>query len=120
MSLKTEDDYFYYSAYKMNQGDYEAAAKLLDKARDLAPKDGRAFCLSADLACVMGQTEDCLEYLKKAVHLDKLYQDFACQKPRVDVHESHESPSLAASMTRGGIRTVYGRFRSFCLSVNAG
>lgn len=73
MSLKTEDDYFYYSAYKMNQGDYEAAAKLLEKARDLAPKDGRAHYLSADLACVMGQTEDCLEYLKKAVHIDKLY-----------------------------------------------
>jgi len=73
MSLKTEDDYFYYSVYKMNGGDLEGAAKLLEKARDLAPKDGRAFYLSAELACVMGQTEDCLDYLKKAVHLDKLY-----------------------------------------------
>lgn len=73
ISLKTEEDYFYYSVYRMNQGDTEGAAKLLEKARELAPKDARTFYLSADLACVLGQTEDCLEYLKKAVHLDRLY-----------------------------------------------
>ena len=73
MMLKTEEDYFYYSVYKMNQGDYEGAAKLMEKARDLAPKDGRTLYLSSVLACIMGQTEDCLEYLKKAVHADKLY-----------------------------------------------
>ncbi len=73
ISLKTEEDYFYYSVYRMNQGDHEGAAKLLEKARELAPKDARTFYLSADLACVMGQTEECLEYLKKAVHMDKLY-----------------------------------------------
>jgi len=73
MTLKSEEDYFYYSAYKMNQGDYEGAAKLLEKVREMAPKDARTFYLSADLACIQGQTEDCLEYLKKAVHMDKVY-----------------------------------------------
>lgn len=73
ITLKTEDDYFYYSVYRMNQGDYDGAGKLLEKLRDLAPKDARTFYLSADLACVLGQSEDCLEYLKKAVHADKIY-----------------------------------------------
>jgi tetratricopeptide (TPR) repeat protein len=73
ISLKTPDDYFYYSVYRLNQGDLEGAAKLLEKARDLAPKDGRTLYLSADLACIQGQTEECLEYLKKAVHADKIY-----------------------------------------------
>jgi tetratricopeptide (TPR) repeat protein len=73
ISLKTEEDYFYYGVFRINQGDYDGAAKLLEKARELAPKDARTFYLSADLACLMGQAEECLEYLKKAVHLDKLY-----------------------------------------------
>jgi len=73
MTLKTDEDYFYYSAYKINQGDLDGAGKLLEKARDMAPKDGRVYYLSAELACLQGQVEDCLEYLKKAVHLDKVY-----------------------------------------------
>jgi tetratricopeptide (TPR) repeat protein len=73
MTLKTDEDYFYYSVYKINQGDLEGAAKLLEKARDMAPKDGRVYYLSAEVACLQGQMEDCLEYLKKAVHLDKVY-----------------------------------------------
>lgn len=73
MTLKTDEDYFYYSVYRINQGDLEGAGKLLEKARDMAPKDGRVYYLSAEVACLQGQTEDCLEYLKKAVHLDKVY-----------------------------------------------
>lgn len=73
LSLKTDEDYFYYSVYRINQGDLEGAGKLLEKARDMAPKDGRVYYLSAEVACLQGQIEDCLEYLKKAVHLDKVY-----------------------------------------------
>jgi tetratricopeptide (TPR) repeat protein len=72
-TLKSEDDYFYYSVYKINQGDLEGAAKLLEKARDMAPRDGRAYYLSAEVACLLAQTEESLEFLKKAVHLNKVY-----------------------------------------------
>lgn len=71
VSLKTFDDYYQYGVFKSNHGDYEEALKLLEKAREMKPKEGKILYLMADIYCLKGQKEKCLESLKKAVQLDK-------------------------------------------------
>jgi len=73
VQLKTFGDYYEYSVYKINQGDYEEALKLLDKAYEMKPKEGKILYLMADTYCLMGQAEQCLEHLKKAIQLDKFF-----------------------------------------------
>jgi len=73
VQLKTFNDYYEYSVYKINQGDYEEALKLLDKAYEMKPKEGKVLYLMADTYCLMEQAEQCLEHLKKAIQLDKFF-----------------------------------------------
>jgi len=77
ISLKTFDDYYQYSVFRMNQGNYEEALKLLEKAWEMQPKDGRIPYLMASTYCLMGQNEECLEYLKRAIQLDKYFKILA-------------------------------------------
>jgi tetratricopeptide (TPR) repeat protein len=73
LTARTDEDYFLFGVYKMNLGDYEGAQRMLEKARESKPKDGRTHYLLAALACVTGDQDGCLEHLKKAVQLDKYY-----------------------------------------------
>lgn len=73
LTAKTDEDYYLFGVYKMNQGDYEGAQKMLDKAREAKPKDGRTHYLLAALACRTGDQDAGLEHLKKAVQLDGYY-----------------------------------------------
>ena len=75
--LKTFDDYYQYGIYKMNSGEYEEALKLLNKAQELNPKEGKVFYMIADVYCRMGDTDNCLEYLRKAIQIDKYFQVLA-------------------------------------------
>jgi len=75
--LKTFDDYYQYSVYKINQGKYEEALKLLEKARDMNPKEGKVFYLMADAYCMKNDKEKCLEHLKKAIQLDEHFRILA-------------------------------------------
>lgn len=77
IELKTFEDYYQYSVYKVNQGDYQEAMKLLDKARQMKPKEGKILYLMADAYCLMGQKEECLEHLKKAIQMDKYFSILA-------------------------------------------
>jgi tetratricopeptide (TPR) repeat protein len=77
ISLKTLDDYFYYSVYKMNTGDYEEALKLLEKALEMKEEEGRIYYLMADAYVLMGKTEEALESLKRAVQKDKFFRILA-------------------------------------------
>lgn len=77
VQLKTFDDYYQYSIYKINQGEYEESLKLLNKALGMKPKEGKIFYLMADVYCMMGKTEKCLEYLKKAIQIDKYFKILA-------------------------------------------
>ncbi len=77
VQLSTFEDYYYYSIYKINQGEYEEALKLLEKARDMNPKEGKIPYLMADAYCLMGEQEQCLEHLKKAIQLDKFFSTLA-------------------------------------------
>jgi len=73
IQLKTFEDYYQYSVYKLNQEDYEQALKLLMKAREKEPKEGKIPYLMSLVHCQMGNVEKCLETLKDAVRLDRYY-----------------------------------------------
>lgn len=75
--LETFDDYYHYSVYKINQGSFKEAIKLLEKAREMKPKDGKILYFMADAHCLMGQKDECLENLKKAIQLDRYFRILA-------------------------------------------
>ncbi len=77
IQLKTFDDYYQVSILKMNEGDYQEALQLLEKARDMKPKEGKIFYLMADTYCLLGENEQCLENLKKAIQLDGFFKILA-------------------------------------------
>lgn len=77
IQLKTFNDYYQYSVYKINQRDYEEALKMLEKAREMKPKEGKILYLMADNYCLMGQTDKCLEHLKKAIQIDSFFRILA-------------------------------------------
>ncbi len=77
ISLKTIDDYFYYSVYKINSGDYEGALKLLEKALTLGEEEGRTHYLMANALVHLGKNEEALERLKKAFQEDKFFRIMA-------------------------------------------
>ncbi len=77
IQLKTFNDYYQYSVQKINKGDYEEALKLLGKAREMRPKEGKILYLTADAYCLMGETEKCLEHLKKAIQMDDFFRTLA-------------------------------------------
>jgi len=75
--LKTFDDYYQYSVYKINQGDYQEALKHLEKAHQMKPDEGKILYLMADAYCLMGKKDECLEYLKKAIQVDRFFSVLA-------------------------------------------
>jgi tetratricopeptide (TPR) repeat protein len=77
LPLKTADDCFHFGLYKANAGDFEEAQKLLEKAQKINPEDGKISYALADLFCLMGQPDVCLEHLKKAIQIDKFYRILA-------------------------------------------
>ena len=77
VQLKTFDDFYHYGVFKTNHGHYEEALKLLEKAREMKPKEGKILYLMADIHCLKGDNEKCLEHLKKAIQLDKYFSILA-------------------------------------------
>ncbi len=77
VQLNTFDDYYQYSVYKINQGEYKEALKLLEKALQMKPKEGKIFYLMADAYCLMGNKAECLAQLKKAIQMDKFFSILA-------------------------------------------
>jgi len=75
--LKTSDDYYQFGIFKLNQGEYEESLKLLKKAAELKPKEGKFFYSMADCYCLMGKEDKCLDSLKKAIQLDKYFKILA-------------------------------------------
>ncbi len=77
LSLKTFDDYYQYSIFLLNQGNHDEALKLLEMAREMKPKEGKIPYLMADVYCLKGDTEKCLEHLRKAIQIDKFFSTLA-------------------------------------------
>jgi len=75
--LKTAEDFYHAGVYKINQEAFEEAQKLLEKALKISPEGGKIHYALADLFCLTGQTEPCLEALKKAIQIDKHFRVLA-------------------------------------------
>jgi len=75
--LKTVEDFYQHGVYKMNSGDFEEALKAFEKAQKMNPDDGKIYYSMANLHCLTGQTELCLENLKKAIQIDKFFRILA-------------------------------------------
>jgi tetratricopeptide (TPR) repeat protein len=71
--LDSFDDYYQDSIYKINKNEQDEAMKSLDKAAQLKPKEAKIPYLMAVTAIRSGNADECLEYLKKAVKLDKFF-----------------------------------------------
>ncbi|MDD8020529.1 MAG: tetratricopeptide repeat protein [Acidobacteriota bacterium] len=70
-SLKTVEDYLFYAQMKINQGDYEGALKLLDRALEFKKDEGRIYYLMATAYVQENRLDDSLEALKKAIQKDR-------------------------------------------------
>jgi tetratricopeptide (TPR) repeat protein len=81
ISLKTAEDHYQYGIYKMNAGEYDESVKLFEKAAKLDPESGKVHYALADVSCLMGQAEESLEHLKKAVQVDKSFRVLAQNEP---------------------------------------
>ena len=79
--LKGFDDHYRLAVSKINQKDYPAALKALEKALEFKTQEGLIYYLQADANCLMGQIDDGLELLKKAVQKDKNFSVLAQNEP---------------------------------------
>jgi len=77
VNLENFDDYYHYSVYLINRGDYEEALEYLKKANQEKPKEGKIYYLMADAFCLLGNYDECLKNLKKAIQLDDFFRILA-------------------------------------------
>ena len=71
--LKDFEDHFNYAVYKVNSGDREGALKILEKALEFKKDEAKVQYLIADVLCLLGRADECLESLKTAIQKDKLF-----------------------------------------------
>jgi tetratricopeptide (TPR) repeat protein len=77
ISLKTAEDHFYHGIFKINEGAYDDALKLFEKALEMKADEGKTYYLMADAYILQGKTEEALEYLRKAFMKDKIFKILA-------------------------------------------
>lgn len=94
VSLKSFEDYYQYGIFRLNQGKYEEAIELFEKANKKKPNQGKVYYATADAYCLMGKKEECLKNLKKAVELDEFYGILAQNEPDFDEFEEDEEFKL--------------------------
>ena len=79
--LKGFEDHCRFAVTRINQKDYPGAVKALEKALEYKEREGLVHYLLADAHCQMGQTDDALELLKKAIQKDKAFAVVAQNEP---------------------------------------
>lgn len=79
--LKDFEDHYNYAVYRLNAGDREGALKLLEKALEFKKDEAKIHYLIADVLCLLGKADDCLEALKKAIQKDKFFAVLAQNEP---------------------------------------
>ena len=80
-SLRGFEDHYRCAVAKINQKDYDGAVKLLEKALEYKEQEGLVNYLLADAHCLMGQADEALDLLKKAVQKDKNFAIIAQNEP---------------------------------------
>lgn len=81
ISPRNIEDYLFYAQMRINQGDYQGALKLLEKALELKREEARVHYLMATAYVQAGQVEEGLEALKKALQKDKSLAVMAQNEP---------------------------------------
>ncbi len=93
--LKSFEDYYQYGIFCLNQGRYEKAVDLFQKANKKKSKQGKVYYAIADTFCLMGEKEKCFANLRKAIKLDKFYAVLAQNEADFSVFmEDEEFKSL--------------------------
>ncbi len=83
-ALKNFDDYYEMGVYKLNQGAYEEALKLFNKALEKDPSKGKILYLMGKTHYLMGDKDKFLDNLKSAIQVDKSFQIFAQNDSDID------------------------------------
>ena len=76
-ALKDFDDYYEMGVFKLNQGAYEEAQKLFNKALEKDSNNGKIIYLIAKTHYLMGDKDKFLEILKSAIQVDESFRIFA-------------------------------------------
>jgi tetratricopeptide (TPR) repeat protein len=79
--LKAFEDHYRFAVTRLNQKDYQGAIKALEKALEYKEQEGLVHYLLADAHCLLGQADDALELLKKAVQKDRQFAILAQNEP---------------------------------------
>jgi tetratricopeptide (TPR) repeat protein len=87
---KTFEDCYQYGIFRLNQGRYEEAIELFQKANKKKPKQGKIHYALADAYCLMGQKDKCLLNLKEAIKLDEFYGILAQNETDFDPFKEDE------------------------------
>jgi tetratricopeptide (TPR) repeat protein len=77
IALKDFDDYYEMGVYRMNQGAYEEALKLFNKALEKDSGEGKIIYLIGKTHYLLGDKNKFLDYLKSAIQVDKSFKIFA-------------------------------------------
>jgi tetratricopeptide (TPR) repeat protein len=83
--LKDFEDHYRSAIVKINHGDYPGAVKVLEKALEFKEKEGLVYYLLADVHCLMGQSDDALDFLKKAIQKDRQFSVLAQNEPNFEL-----------------------------------
>lgn len=81
VSLKGFEDHYRFGVAKINQKDYPGAIKVLEKALEYKENEGLVYYLLADAHNLLGQSDEALDHLKKAVQKDKNFAVLAQNEP---------------------------------------
>lgn len=96
--LKSYDDYFRHSVYKINQREFQDAENALQKAIELNPKEGKLYYMMATLNHLMDEDEKCLEFLRKAIEIDDFFRILAGNEADFDdIRENEDFKSIIAN-----------------------
>ena len=74
---KTFDDYFLSGVYSINAGHFEDALKVLAKAAEMEPKEGKVPYMMSLAAIKDGDEDGGLKHLEKAVKIDDFFKILA-------------------------------------------
>ena len=96
--MKTFEDYFNYGVYRINQGEDQEAVTLLTKAAELKPKEGKVHYLLATAYSRMEKPDESMEFLKKAIQLDKFFAVLAQNEADFESYKEDKKFKLMTRM----------------------
>jgi tetratricopeptide (TPR) repeat protein len=98
IALKEFDDYYEMGVYRMNQGAYEEALTLFNKALEKDSDKGKVIYLIGKTHYLMGDKDKFLDYLKSAIQVDKSFKVFAQNDMDIDDLKSDKKFKLITKL----------------------